>query len=441
MNSVKKIDKNLELAIDKVVANKEKYVMNPKADFTRSRKLPMKDVLNHILSMGGGTLREELFNISKRNNVALTSSAFVQQRAKISSNAFKDILRNFNAVSKDTKTYHGYRLLAADGSDINCARNPDSPNYLSTNQHPKGFNQIHLNALFDICNHTYFDISVQPRKEFDERRALIEMLRENCFEEKTIIVVDRGYESYNMFANFLNTDNVDFICRVKTGSGAMFDIKNLPMEELDCDISFEVTTTQRKEDKLLGRRFIQTGSKKGKKNSNKTIISNWDFPSPYTLKLRVVRFLLDSGEYETLVTSLSRADFQLEEFKKLYHMRWDIETSFRDLKYSIGVTHLHSKKDDSVLQELYAAVIIYNYCSRISGSQQVIKQQPCKYLYKINFTMAIHICKTFYRSIKKDYEELVYDIGRHSEPVRPGRKDIRNLRTTRFLGFSYRVAA
>ena len=244
-----------------------------------------------------------------------------------------------------------------------------------------------------------------------------------------------------MFAHFLNTNNVEFLCRVKHGRGAMFEINKLPMKELDIDITIEVTTTQTNDDKQHGRRFIQTGSKKGKSNSLKTVISNWDFSSPYTFNLRVVRLLLDNGEYETLITSLKREEFSVGELKKIYHMRWDIETSFRDLKYTIGLTHLHSKKDDLILQEIYAAIIMYNYCSRISGSVQVRKLQCCKRPYKVNFAMAVYICKQFYNSVKKDFNSLIKDISSYVEPVRPGRHDVRNLRTTRFVGFTYRVAA
>ena len=122
-------------------------------------------------------------------------------------------------------------------------------------------------------------------------------------------------------------------------------------------------------------------------------------------------------------------------------MRWNIETSFRDLKYAIGLTHLHSKKDDLILQEIYAAIIMYNYCSRISSSVQVNKKQNCKYAYKVNFAMAVYICKKFYNSVKKDFRGLISDISNYAEPVRPGRKDKRNsIRAKCFIGFIYRAA-
>lgn len=41
-------------------------------------------------------------------------------------------------------------------------------------------------------------------------------------------------------------------------------------------------------------------------------------------------------------------------------MRWDIETSFRDMKYSIGAIHFHSKKDEAVQMEIYARLIMFN---------------------------------------------------------------------------------
>ena len=65
MHSVRKIHKALENAIDLVVTNKEMYVKNPGKDFTRNRKFTMKDVINQIISMDGGSLKKELYNFSK----------------------------------------------------------------------------------------------------------------------------------------------------------------------------------------------------------------------------------------------------------------------------------------------------------------------------------------------------------------------------------------
>ena len=55
----------------------------------------------------------------------------------------------------------------------------------------------------------------------------------------------------------------------------------------------------------------------------------------------MVRLEVEEGKYETLVTN---TDYSVQELKNLYASRWDIETSFRDLKYSIGLVNFHAKK-------------------------------------------------------------------------------------------------
>jgi hypothetical protein len=267
------------------------------------------------------------------------------------------------------------------------------------------------------------------------------MLRRKPYGGKNLIIADRGYESYNVLANFLETDNVDFLCRVKQGIGCMAEIKKLPMMPFDRDISITVATTQTNEDKRNGYRFIQTGSKKGKVNSNKTIISRWDFESPYPMNFRVVRFMLDTGKYETVVTSLDRKEFPSDLIKKLYNLRWGIETSFRELKYAIGLVNLHSKKDELIQQEIFASLIMYNFCNRITSAIVVRQKQENIYLYQVNFTMSIHVCRDFYTSRKESEISILQTIGEYISPIRPGRRDIRKVKPKTVVSFLYRVAA
>lgn len=63
---------------------------------------------------------------------------------------------------------------------------------------------------------------------------------------------------------------------------------------------------------------------------------------PYYLSFRVVRFKLTEYSYEVLLTNLSEDEFSVVDLKELYAMRWGIETSFRDLKYSLDLSYFHS---------------------------------------------------------------------------------------------------
>lgn len=432
------LKENLDSAIQEVVSDfKENYhINNHNPAFSRKRVLTMETVINLLLSMQGGSLKKELYDAG----VSVSTSAFVQQRDKIPWTVMEEVFESFNSKCEDTKTYKGYRVLAIDGTTINMARNPKSDSFVINNSTPKGYNQLHVNPLYDVLNKTYQYCVIQPQPQQDEVGALLFMMKWYDFKEKTLIVADRGYESYNIFAHIQNTPNTDFLIRVKQDRTAMREIGKLPITELDTDVSFTITTTQTKEDKENGYILLQTRKKEDRIYSSKTRAGRWDFPSPYPMKIRVVRFKLDTGEYETLATSLPRS-ITLAEIKELYHARWGIETAFRELKYGIGLVNLHGKKDDFVRQEIFSAMIMSNFCSRIVNEVVVRKNDANIHEYKVNMTMAIHICRQFFRTKDADAKKLLQDIARYTEPVRPGRWDERNIKAKTFVGFIYRVSA
>ncbi|MCY9644787.1 transposase, partial [Paenibacillus thiaminolyticus] len=74
----------------------------------------------------------------------------------------------------------------------------------------------------------------------------------------------------------------------------------------------------------------------------------------YPISFRVVRFVLPSGAFETVITNLTATDFPPGEIMSMYNMRWGIETSFRALKYTVGLTNFHAKKRESITQEIFA---------------------------------------------------------------------------------------
>ena len=144
-----------------------------------------------------------------------------------------------------------------------------------------------------------------------------------------------------------------------------------------------------------------------------------------------------SGTLST-VCNLPKEDFPVEEIKKVYAMRWGIETSFRELKYAIGLCCFHSKKVEYIMQEIYARLILYNYCELIT-MHVIIQQKGTKHVYQMNYTIAIHICRYFLRNdiSPPDVETL---IQKNLLPVRPGRSDPRKVKPKSAVSFLYRVA-
>ena len=62
----------------------------------------------------------------------------------------------------------------------------------------KEFNQFHLNAMYNLLNKVYTDIIIQPGMIENEHTVLCEMVDRYSSSEKTIFIVDRGYESYKL---------------------------------------------------------------------------------------------------------------------------------------------------------------------------------------------------------------------------------------------------
>ena len=112
------------------------------------------------------------------------------------------LFHEFTQSNTDIKDYRGYRLLAVDGSDLHIATDPaDTDTYFQSQPNTKGYNLLHLNAAYDFCNRLYVDAIVQPRRLCNEGRALAAMGDRSPIKGKTIVIADRGYESYNNFAH------------------------------------------------------------------------------------------------------------------------------------------------------------------------------------------------------------------------------------------------
>ncbi len=142
--------------------------------------------------------------------------------------------------------------------------------------------------------------------------------------------------------------------------------------------------------------------------------------------------------YETVITNLDADTYPPEELKKLYASRWGIETSFRDLKYTIGLLKYHSKKTACIRQEIFARLTLYNFVEVITSHVAISKKQR-KYTYKCNFSVATHVCRLFLRGqTSPPYVESA--IAQNLVPIRPNRERVRSRTESALQRFFYRVA-
>lgn len=435
----KQLKKLLMSEIKSVSESANEYCFSKGKDFTRKRKLSFETVIKTLIGMENKTLSNELITAFNAESEIPSASAFVQQRHKIKPEAFKAVFDGFTSrLVNNTST--DLRIFAVDGSDIQIATNPDdATSYFSGANDQKSYNLLHLNALYDLNNHIYSDAIIQGGRDRNEHSALQEMV-DHSDVLKALVIADRGYESFNSMAH-IQEKGWFFLIRIRDNMHGMKNGFDFPAAGcFDTDVCLKLTRKQTNEVKDLLKdkkhyRLISATQPfdylplKNKK-SDPTVF--------YELKFRIVRFLISEGVYETIVTNLDRADYPPDELKKLYAARWGIETSFRDLKYTIGLLDFHSKKAMCIHQEIYAHLIMYNFAEMIT-SHVVIKKKQRKYTYKANFSVAAHMCRLFYLG-KTTSLNLETIIARNTIPVRPGRHRERRPTVKVFHGFLYRVA-
>lgn len=422
--------------ISEMATEPKLFVKNPNVDFTRKRKLSFETVMNLTLSMGGNSLTSELMEYFDYDVDMASSSAFIQQRNKLLPFAFEFLLNEFTQSFQDFKTYEGYRLLAADGSDLNICHNPnDADTYFQSTPDARGFNQLHLNAMYDLCNKLYLDVCIQPSRRENELRALTDMIDRSNISGNVIVIADRGYEGYNVFAH-IEEKGWKYAIRVKDimSNGILSTVKLPDEDKFDVDINLILTRKRTKVTKSNPElyKFLHYSTTFDYLDLHTNIF--------YPITLRVVRFKISDDVYETIFTNLNPEEFPPEKIKELYHLRWGIETSFRELKYAIGLVSFHSKKVEHITQEIFARLVMYNFCELIT-MHVVIQQKDTKHCYQVNFTRAIQVCKHYFKcqsnTSPPDVEAL---IRKNILPIREGRKDPRKIKAKAVVSFLYRVA-
>ena len=207
--SPESVKKTLLNKVNELSASSWQYTKKP-TDFTRNRKISFSDVLLSTISMQKSASKTELLKYFDFNASAPTASALIQQRKKISPEAFDSLFYSFSNAFFLDKTLKGYDPIAVDGSDIYIPRNPKDPDtYRVTDRYNKGFNMIHLNAAYNLLSHLYTDVILQPLNHINEYIAMCDIIDHYTATNPTrkpLFIADRGFVSFNVFAHAIENN-------------------------------------------------------------------------------------------------------------------------------------------------------------------------------------------------------------------------------------------
>ena len=434
MNNFNSLKKNLNHCIKILDNSRSLFVENPDTDFIRNRKLDFSTVINNVISMEAGSLKDELLKLNDYSIDTPTASAFIQARNKIKVDAFKSLFNNFNKKTSKLKSYKGYRLLAVDGSEepIDNTFRDKETTVRNCNHLGNSYSAFHINASYDLLECTYDDIIIQGEAEKNENGAFNEIV-DRYNGPKAIFIADRNYESYNSFEHVVHSGN-KYLIRVKDITSSNNITRSLgpfpDTDEFDIDVSRILTIKQTNEIRKNPQiyKFIPANQRFDYLSKDKPF---------YDFQCRTVRIKITEDTYECIITSLDRDEFSMEDIKELYNKRWGIETSFRQVKYAIGLHALHSKKRKLIKQEIYARLLLYNFCQRIVQDIKIVKKKT-KYTYQVNFTKASHIIRRFLNKKTSGKPPVENLIAKEILPVRPGRTNTRHVSAKKVVCFNYR---
>ena len=355
---MKRIKKESDLVVKEIrkKIDSSAFVKNCRAsekDFTRDRKLPFKSLILFMLNIIKQTLQKELthfislFGGEKVDSI--TKSAYCQSRLKLKHTAFIElddvILKEFY-TDNDFNEWNNFIVLGTDGSTLSL---PYSKELIDEFGIKVTKNEIMPRALISSCYDLLNDIIIDSQidKISAGERLLVLKHIENLhkIKRKTLMIFDRGYAAL-WFMFYLLMKKVDFVMRLKNDFPEVDSF--LKSEDTSRIVNYEECSIKSLSQlKKLGLVF-------------------------HSIKIRLVKVILDNGTIEILATSLlDEKKYPSIIFKDLYFLRWSIETNFDRLKNKIQIENFTGLSTLSVLQDYYANMFILNLQSIIARDVQL----------------------------------------------------------------------
>lgn len=376
--------------------------------FTRPAncKMDFQDLIMFGLNFVKKSLQIELdlfFKTIKGGENGISKQGYSEARQKILPTAFikmADAIMSWYYGDDDFKTFNGYRLSAIDGSlmELNNSERLRNAFGYSESKTVK-LARAKASCIYDLENDMVITSKITSYFTGEREIAidLIEKLKQIGL-KNDLILFDRGYPSRQFFA-YLEGSEVKYLMRVK----------NQSMKEVN--------------EAMEPNQIIQINV--GKE----------------TIKVRVLRFMLDSGVEEVLVTNLLEESFGIQDFKALYFRRWGIEVKYDELKNRLQLQNFTGDTKIAVEQDFYASIYLSNMVALAKNEAneriaQNNEDKNLKYKYKVNTniligklkdSMVLMLLEDNSEKRRAMNERIIEKISKNMVPIRPGRSKPRNM--------------
>ncbi len=297
---------------------------------------------------------------------SFTASAYCQARQRLPVTFFERVVHDVSkaAASGQDGRWHGHRVMLVDGSTFSMPDTAELRFHFGQpggQQDGCGFPVAHLLAMVDAHTGGLGDVVVAPLRTHD--MAHVAELHPKLA-AGDIVVADRGFCSYAHLA-LLSKAEVQAVFRVHQKQIVDFH----PHRPCTAEIEGAGIPTSRWVRRLgRGDQLVEWL----KPHRRPAWMSEEAFATlPGKLLLREIKVRVQSPgcrvqEVILVTTLLDPARYPADEIADLYGLRWQVEVDLRDLKITLGLDVLKSKKVSTVQKELLVFVLVYNLIRQVT---------------------------------------------------------------------------
>ena len=296
---------------------------------------------------------------------SVSKSAITQARERVGQEPlswlFEHSARAWVGQDARAHAWKGLALLAMDGTTLRTQDSPENREYFGAqgyvNQKVASYPQVRAVSLTAIPTHLIADIAFGPYGTNEMRYAKTLLAR---IPGHSLTVFDKGFFAAEILLGLTSgAEQRHFLIPAK--SNTRWEI--MSGRDTDFAVRMHVSPQARKNNPNL----------------------------PETWQARAVVAITSRGRRRILLTSLmDRRRFSAADIIACYNRRWEIETSYRELKQSMlgCALTLRSRLPQGVYQEIWGALIAYNLV-RLEMAKVALaaRLQPTE----LSFVRAFHI--------------------------------------------------
>lgn len=307
-----------------------------------------------------------------------TGSAYCQSKQKIKAEVFvhlngsvRDDFYELYEAEEKVEKWFGHRLVGSDGTYLNLPDTPELRASFSVHRNQrKGEKEATVQALamvmYDLLNDIGIKGAIAPSHSAEKSLLLNDLWSE--LKAGDVLVLDRNSADYSIIGSAVR-DKLEVIIRC-------------PRQSFKAVMEFFKSSEKERLVTLTVPQSVRT--QKYVKENN----------LPETIEVRLLKFKLESGEEEVLLTSLcDQKKYRRKEFYEVYGWRWRDETYYDRIKNIFEVERFSGLSAESIRQDFHGVIFLATLESVLSREtesdmQKMAAERETKSVPQVNHAIS-----------------------------------------------------